>query len=270
VKRRVGCLVLALLAIVPTGAAAKRRDPRADRIWIHPRIDGLRPSRIAILPAVSFVWLPSERTFLEDAWLQRLTGSQHVWLPAVLCRERMAATSRRGDSLLNVIGTQIRSRGRVDSTTSMRLARLLDSQALLCLRIDRWERIGGVAASLVYVDMTATLVDSTGRLLWRITSEERLQSVYRIPKLRPGEEVAQAPIVPPGPQGSSAGAYYRWRVSNERFEERLSVGRPGEVGWAMQTAGISPDFQLALSRILVRWARMFPQSPRVRVATAAG
>ena len=246
------CAVLGACCVVPALAMANPKRPSPDRVWIHPGIENLRPERIAILPAVSFVFLPRERIYVEDAWLQRLSRSRHAWLPAVLCRERMAATSRHGDSLLNVIGDQVRNRGRVDSTSSPRLARLLQSQALLSLRIDRWERVGAARSTRIYVDMSAALVDSSGRLLWRVSSEERLESVYGLPKINVSEP----------PEGTSLEEFKRWRAATEGNEARLVFGRPGEMGAGMQSSSISPDFQAALTRILTRWVLLFPETPR--------
>src|SRR5262245_17088304 len=185
-RRTTWWLLVVVGVVAPLSVAAKRRAPAVDRVWVHSKIESLRPRRVAILPAVSFEFLPKERSYVEDAWEQRMIRSRHAWLPAVLCRERMAATSRQRDSLLTAVAAQIRNRGRVDSTSSPRLARLLNTDALLCLRIDRWERMGVARSTQIYVDMTASLVDSTGRLLWKVSSEERLESLYGVPKLEEG------------------------------------------------------------------------------------
>lgn len=255
-------LAVAVLVTMPAMGVAKPRGPAKDRVWVHPEIERLRPTRIAILPAVSFVNIPKERAYLEDIWLQGMRASRHVWMPAVLCRERMAATSRGGDSLLNAIGNQVRSRGRVDSTSSPRLTRLLQSQALLCLRVDRWERVGGSGNSdMTYVDMTATLVDSTGRLLWRVSSVERLESVYGVPKLSDME---------PAEASGSAQNYRIWRELQAEREQRKMSGRPGEMGMTTQSAlAVAADFRAGVSNVLARWAARFPESPRRSAATVA-
>jgi hypothetical protein len=248
-RRRAVWMALALLAGLPVVAAGKPREAAPDRVWSHPDLERLRPERIAVLPVVSFVYLPKERSYLEDIWLQRMAASRHIWMPAVLCRERMAATSRHGDSLLNAIDNQVRSRGRVDSTACRKLARLLESQGLLCLRIDRWERQTG----RVYIDMTASLVDSTGRLLWRVSSEERLESAYSLPKA--GKADAE-----------KAGDYRAWRAGGDGA---LVTGRPGEMGMATQSAlQIAADYRAGVVNLFGRWGAMFPQSPR-RPATSA-
>jgi hypothetical protein len=280
-KRRRLYLAMSLCAALLALTAAKPRRASPDRIWIHPEIERLRPRRIAVLPAVSFVFLPKERGYLEDAWQQRMIGSRHEWMPAVICRERMASTSRRGDSLLTAIGNQIRSRGRVDSTSSPRLAQLLNSQALLCLRIDRWERMGTARSTQIYVDMTAALVDSNGRLLWRVVSEERLESVYGVPKFDDGlassgsgpASRGHTPLAveepkTPGSAGQpgEVGGYERARARDEATEQRR-MSRPGEMAMATESAWISADYQAALGRILARWSRLFPESPR-RVSAA--
>jgi hypothetical protein len=256
-KRARGWIPALLLALAVTGAAIPAARA-SDRSWVHPEIERLRPARIAILPAVSFVYLPTQRAYFEDAWLQRFARTRHAWVPAILCRERMASTSRRGDSLLSRVGDQIRSRGRVDSAASASLARLLESQALLCLRIDRWERLGRGGNERIFVDMTATLVDSTGRLLWRVTSEERLESAYGIPKSGPTEAPA------------AAGDDYEMRRGRaERTERWIASGRPGEMGVTGQVTTISPDFQAAVGRILARWERLFPAAATRASAGAA-
>ena len=252
-RRPKSALLLGALLALLTLTAATPTAPVPDQVWGHPELERLRPQHVAILPVVSFVYLPRERAYVEDAWLQRMRLSYHDWLPAVLCRERMASTSRGGDSLLSAIGSQVRSRGRVDSTSSPHLARLLHSQALLCLRIDRWERIGEARSTRVYVDMTAALVDSTGRLLWRVVSRECLESVYGVPK---AVSVAQ-PAVP-----ASDMEYERWRASEEAATRGALAGRPGEMGVGYGPTAIAADFHEAVTRILARWARRFPESPR--------
>jgi hypothetical protein len=233
--------VVALSALVHTCRAG-------DSVWSHPDLEHLRPDRIAILPAMSFVYLPTQRSYVEDAWLQRFEATHHHWIPAILCRDRMAATSKGGDSLLARIGDQVRSRGRVDSLSSPSLARLLQCQAMLCLRIDRWERLGRGGNERVFLDMTASLVDSSGRLLWKASSEERLESVYGLPK-------EGGPGGRPPPQNEDDEVR---RVQQEGLQQYASSGRPGEMGMTGQVTTIALDYQTALEHILTRWAKVFP------------
>jgi hypothetical protein len=143
----------------------------------------------------------------------------------------------------------------VDSTSSPRVARLLGAQALLCLRIDRWERIGAPRSTRVYVDMTATLVDSTGRLLWRASSEERLESIYSVPRVT-------SDLVPPSDEGTGQN-YALWREVDAERQQRKMAGRPGEMGMTTQSAhAVAADFRAGLSRSLARLAARFPESPR--------
>jgi hypothetical protein len=238
-------------AAVVTLAALAQACGAGESVWSHPDLEHLRPDRIAILPAVSFVYLPTQRAYVEDAWLKRFETTHHHWIPAILCRERMAGTSKGGDSLLAKIGDQVRSRGRVDSLSSSSLAKLLQCQAMLCLRIDRWERLGRGGNERVFVDMTASLVDASGRLLWKATSEERLESVYGLPK-------QGGPGGSPPPQSEDDDMR---RVHEEGLQQHASSGRPGEMGMTGQVTTIALDFQTALDHILTRWAKAFPTPP---------
>ena len=259
--RRILVMSLGMGATLLALTAAKSPGHAPDRVWIHPDIDRLRPERIAILPAVSFVWIPEGRAYLEEAWFLGMSTIRRDWLPAILCRERMGATSRTGDSLLNVLGAQVRSRARVDSTSAPRLARLLGVKALLCLRIDRWERIGTLPTTRIYVDLTAALVDSTGRLLWRASTEERLESVYGVPKVPDSGR-------PPEP-GSGLGYEQQRAVTEGLAQIVLRGGRPGEMGMTAEWATVPPDFQAVVARVLARWAGLFPAAPRRSAASVA-
>jgi hypothetical protein len=128
--------------------------------------------------------------FVEKRWAWAATGSRMKWLPTPLVRTLLARGGN--DTLLARVGREVLKSGRVDSTTAPKLAGALGTRGLLSLRVDLWRREDSPVRgrTRAVVGLTASLVDSSGTLLWTATGREEHEvgSVSRFT-----EEFGQAP-----------------------------------------------------------------------------
>jgi len=148
----------------PGVAGVEMRVHPRDVVWVDPQLERIPPTNIAVLPAVAFVDNPEALRLVEVYGSLLLAETGHVALPAQRVREAMAGVGQRPD-LYPAMARQVRTRGVIDAQMASRLARLAQAPMLMSLRIDRWEVVDGRAQ----VEISAALVDSTGRLLWRIS-----------------------------------------------------------------------------------------------------
>lgn len=249
-------MVAALLALVLAPRPAAAAKPPADRIWTRPGGVGREIRTIAMLPTVG----PSGH-FVDDRWLVAFFQDGHQWLPAPLVRDQLARLSSQPDSALLALSAQVFARGSVDAAIAPRLCRAMRVQALLTVRVDRWERVAESNPYLTtaYVELVATLLDSTGDVVWRVSGEERETARYGVPtsassKLStPPAHVGEDFMV--GQQSKSGGVTMG-----------PGVGAPHSVGAGPPQAivrppdkvvgRLPPDFEVALGRLLDRWVRI--------------
>lgn len=246
-----------LAALLLVGA---RKEGADDRITFHPDLERRRPSGVAILPAVAYQDLPGPEATVEVAWLAQFASSGHDWLPASMSREFLAGASRRPDSLMRLVTDQLRDKGRIDSVTARTVLRRLRRGALLWLRLDRWEREAPYewgSTTVAHIEITATLVDSNGTLLWQASARERQEARYGIPTAEAG-----------GPNVYKRSLGFSARdpgVESVTPTTTTHVKRPAT---SLEPTGA--DFELALRRIMARWRASFPAPPTTSSSRPAG
>jgi hypothetical protein len=157
-------LLLGLLSAGPARSAEMRVNAR-DIAWVDPRLGRLELTEIAVLPAVAIEDDPIAARLVEGYSALLMVETGHTVLTAPQVRHVMAGAGRRPEALTEAMTRQVWSSGRVDARMAATLARLTGAPALLSVRIDRWEIVDDRAE----VELSAALVDSTGRLLWRIS-----------------------------------------------------------------------------------------------------
>ena len=88
-----------------------------------------------------------------------------------------------GDSLLKAFTQYVLKNGRLDSLDAPRFSRATRARALLTVRVDRFERMelqfDQSGKPTTTVQLTAALVDSTGRLLWTASGSETAEGPYQ-------------------------------------------------------------------------------------------
>ncbi len=167
---------VALLALVGPGARGGARP--ADRVWVAPDIADREVHTIAILPGVGGT-RDAARAF-GDRWFLRVYQAGYAWLPMMSAEDYLARRGREGDMLLDRLRSQVDRGGQVDSACAVQFSRALRVDALLILRIDRWERVG-FGTTVAHIEALCTLQDSTGHLLWRVSGSEEVTARYGVP-----------------------------------------------------------------------------------------
>ena len=159
--------LLAAALVATLGASAPGERKPADRVWTRPGLENCNLRCIAILPPGS----DAPARALEDRWLLRAPRDGHAWLPSVMVMDHLVRGPRRAEALLAQIQARRASSGEVDSASVTQVARAMGADAILSLRIDRRERLGGGSRTVARVGATCVLQDSSGRLLWKVTGE---------------------------------------------------------------------------------------------------
>lgn len=222
-------LASALASAVTLAVAAPCEAARSsDRVWTRAGIAQYPLRRIAFLVVVDQAEGIARARAVEEQWLLHFIDDGHDWVPPEICEQSMRLFSRRRpDSVMSAVRNQVFRNGQIDSTGAPRLASALRSQALLTVRVDVIDRGGTWAGEIVTarVELTAALVDSAGKLLWRISGEQRR-------------------ITPSGAPQSSA----REEEPKVVRDYRLSV--PGNPA--------ARDLDVALDVMFQRWLAVYP------------
>ncbi len=133
------------------------------------RADGLETrtlASVAILPAVSIDENAAAERRVERAWLAFFGDARTRWMPPDEVRSRLSTAAGEPDGSGGSVESQIWRNGEVDAESAERLARALAVDALLSLRVDRWEFEDGGRG---VVELTVALTGADGSRLWRVS-----------------------------------------------------------------------------------------------------
>jgi len=226
-ERWMGWMLAFAVVMAPNPAAARKPDAHAlDKVWERAGLDTTHVESIAMLPAAAFDGnLRNEKT-VEGMLARALRGAGYRWLSTSSTRVRLR-NAAPDDSLLHAVREQTLENVSVDSLTAIAVCALLRSDAVLSIRVDRFEQQnlepgqGGKPSTTVQAK--AALVDATGRTLWTIS----------------GSEVGEGPL-----RSSDSNPY---KLPN------------GGVNLTPQSTGIGPpSFNEVLTKLFDRWAARFP------------
>jgi hypothetical protein len=220
-------LALALFAVA-AGAAGRGAKPRTgDRFWAAPGFAGSSLRSIAMLPAASYDRNLESENAASGLFGQSLKDAGYRWISATTTRTLLQA--QLGDSAVKALQQDVIDHGRCDSLTARRVAAALRTSALLSVRVDRWDRMdiqwNQAGRPSTTVQITAALVDSTGRLLWSGAGSETAEGPYHDPSANP------------------------IGVSGSDLENKPVTGQGGP-----------PAYAEVLTRLFARWAPQFPQA----------
>jgi len=190
----VGALVAMALGV--NGVEA--RPAELDAVYKVEFLETHRLATVAILPAVSICDDQVAERRAERGWPDLYRQAKTRWMSAEDVRRRLAAASGGSGDLQAKVDAQVWRHGAVDSETAARLARLLGVDAVLSIRIDRWEIVDGGRGT---VGLTAVLLGSDGVRLWsacglaghgrgRLSNEGTFscdRTVYWDPRLEPDD-----------------------------------------------------------------------------------
>ncbi len=158
-------LALGLVALAFAAHAVEARPPVRDQVFRGARLKSHARATVAVLPAVSVTGNHAAERLVEENWVRLYGGSEMRWLPASIVRAHLEGAPG-GEAFARDVAGQIWQTGQVNPEAAGRLARMFGADALLSLRIDRWEIVNGWRA---IVEMTAVLTDEDGTPLWTIS-----------------------------------------------------------------------------------------------------
>jgi hypothetical protein len=219
-------VILLTLAAVPAPAAEKPKTGGNDLVWESPDLARYPATSIAMLPVVMFNDNAEQRKLIESAVGQALKTSGHRWVSPFIVRDNLIRAG--GDSLMKALNAKVLAAPRLDSLDAPYISRALRARALLTVRADQMEQMelemnqSGRPSTTVY--LKAALVDSTGRLLWTVSSNETLEG-----------------------QRQEAGGNI------------IGVKASGLNNTPIGLSTAAPPYPEVLSKIAQRWALVFPQ-----------
>jgi len=217
---------LLTLAAAPAPAADKPKTGGNDLVWVSPDLASYPVASIAMLPVVMFNDNAEQRKLIESAVGQALKTSGHRWVSPFIVRDNLMHAG--GDSLLKALNSKVLAAPRLDSLDAPFISRTLRARALLTVRADQMEQLqlemNLSGRPTTTVQLRAALVDSTGRLLWAVSSTETLEG-----------------------QRQEAGGNI------------IGIKASGLNTTAVGLSTSAPPFPEVLSKVAQRWALVFPQ-----------
>jgi hypothetical protein len=229
-------VLLAGVAVVLAVSAHAADKKKKDAVWTNPDFASSNVTSIAMLPPVSFDRNAAAEKIADGALGAAVRGQVYRWLSATNART-LIASGPGGDSLLKVVRDRQLETGRVDSLMAPVLCKRTRTNALLSLRVDRWEQLqmefNQAGKPSTTVQLTVTLVDSVGRLLWTASGSETVEGPYHDPNANV-----------------------------------LGVQSSGLSNTPMTGQGGPPEYSEVLNSLLTRWAPQFPQKPVAAPAAA--
>ena len=227
----IALVAAAIVAAAWTGAGDAAKAPRSvDQVWTHPDFASFNVQGITMLPPATYEHDLTAERVVQSEWGRAFQGAGYRWVSATSARDLIRAGAA-GDSLLKVIKQSVLDSVRIDSLMAPALSARFRTRALLTVRVDQWTQItiepdqsGKPSTS---VQLRAALVDSTGRLLWRISGSETVEGLYHEPVAGDAERSGTAGTRSTGLMGSTV-------------------------------AGGAPPFDDVLDRLFLRWTKLFP------------
>jgi len=218
-------ILMTLVAIsLALGVSADAASPVArDQLYRDSKLDGFQPARVALLPVVAVAENLGAERLVERTWVDLFGGVEMEWMSADVVRTRLAQVAAKRGDLADEVAGQIWRRGEVDPAVAAHLAGYLGVDAVLSVRIDRWEIADGGRGM---VELSAVLTGADGTRLWSISG------------------LAGCGI-PPGSRGLNCNADMSWF-----WDPRLEPQGPDEA----KLGG-------ALCNLLLRWEGALPAAP---------
>ena len=171
-------LLLPLLLAVP--AVAEKGPRKMDLFWKSPEWAAYEPGSIAMLPAATYDGNTAARHTVENAVAKALREKGYRWTSGLITHDRMMKAG--GDSLVKALNDQLLKSPRLDSLAAPAYARMMVANALLTIRVDRYEQyqleVYQSGKPSTTVGLTMALVDSSGRLLWSANGVENAEGIY--------------------------------------------------------------------------------------------
>jgi len=181
---RIAVAMLLGLALATPAGTAEKKGKRVDTIWVHPEFARFNVQSVAMLLPVSYDRNLQTEKLADGVWGAALRTTGYRWIGGSSSRDLLARTPG-GDSLTLAVRAKLLENPRVDSLTAPVLCQRLRTDAVLTLRIDRWEKLemefNQAGKPSTSVQLRAALVDSSGTLLWTASGSETAEGPYHDP-----------------------------------------------------------------------------------------
>lgn len=182
--RRLAVLSLLVAASAATAFAAEKKGGKIDAIWVHPGYADFGVQSIAMIQPASYDRNLQAEKLADQLWGASLRGTGYRWIGSG-STGALLGRAADGDSLLQLVRTRLLDDPRPDSASVVELCRRLRTDAVLTLRIDRWEKseieFNQAGKPTTTVQLRAALVDSSGALLWSASGSETADGPYHDP-----------------------------------------------------------------------------------------
>jgi len=153
------CIFIALALALAAGIASAGSRTR-DLTWCDPALRSHPLSTVAILPVVSITGDERAERWVEMGWTIYYEQAKTTWIPAAVVRATLP------DSRLAEVRHQVWREGEPATGDAVELARALGVDAVLSVRVDRWEVADGGRGQ---VELSAVLTAADGTRLWKAT-----------------------------------------------------------------------------------------------------
>lgn len=166
---RMGYAALAVGALVLLAAAAEAAAPttvKHEAAFAAKGIEARPLGSIAMLPPVAEIDNLKAELAVEQGWLDLCAETKTSWMRVSEVLARLQAAPGAGAGLVQDFEAEIWRLGAVTPETGARLARALGVDAVLSIRIERWEIVDGGRGT---VAITATLTGANGARLWSVS-----------------------------------------------------------------------------------------------------
>lgn len=159
-RGKIYAALCALIVLAPIADDADAAGSKRDRAWCDPAIAGRALSSIAVLPVVSVTGDERAEAWVENGWTLFYDQARTDWVAADEVRQLVSGKK------LEAVRDQVWRKGRPSAQAAVDLARSLAVDAVLSVRVDRWEIVDGGRAM---VELSAVLTGADGNCLWSIS-----------------------------------------------------------------------------------------------------
>ena len=183
-SRKLAAALAAALALATLAGAAEKRGKAKDAIWSNPDFKRFGIRSVGVLPPASYDHNLQNEKAVETALATVLKEAKLRWIASLPART-LITREPGGDSLLKLVRERLLESPRVDSLTAPELCRRLRTDAVMSLRVDRMEKLemefNQAGRPSTTVQVSGSLVDSSGALLWSATGSETAEGPYHDP-----------------------------------------------------------------------------------------
>jgi hypothetical protein len=213
-------MMVALVAMAVVVHAADKKGRRSDAIWTAPDLAARHVRSIAMFPVATYDHNLEIEKLAAGMWGQAIKGAGYRWVSVNSVRAMIAG----GDSMVAVHQQTLLRNPRLDSLVAAGLCAQFRTSGILTVRVDRWEQQqvewDQSGKPTTTVQITAALVDSTGRLLWSASGSEVGEGPYHDPTTNPiavtSGGLGQQPVTgqggPPAYADVAQRLFARWAV----------------------------------------------------------